>query len=96
MIQSVSLGSDLHCKVAPKYITTLVPGECVSILKSYCMARYLVECLGHSTMSFVLEFYITFDIILIYLTGDCFIDKLKLRDPFKSYGVVPSIRLQWI
>ena len=42
---------------------------------------YLVECLGYS--AFILEFYITFDIILIYLTGDCFINKLKLKDPFK-------------
>ena len=51
--------------------------------------RFLVECLGHS--AFILEFYIAFDIIL---TGDCFINKLKLRDPFKSYEIVPSIRLQ--
>ena len=42
--------------------------------------RYLVECLGHS--AFKLEFYIDFDIILICLIGDCFINKLKLRDPF--------------
>ena len=54
--------------------------------------RYLVECLGYS--AFILEFYIAFDIILICLTGDCFINKLKLRDPFKSYEIVPSIRLQ--
>ena len=54
--------------------------------------RYLVECLGYS--AFILEFYIAFDIILICLTGDCFINKLKLRDPFKSYKIVPSIRLQ--
>ena len=56
--------------------------------------RYLFECLGHS--AFILEFCIAFDIILICLTGDCFISKLKLRDPFKSYEIVPSIRLQWI
>ena len=56
--------------------------------------RYLVECLGNS--AFILEFYIAFDIILMCLTGDCFINKLKLRDPFKSYEIVPSIRLQWI
>ena len=56
--------------------------------------RYLVECLGYS--AFILEFYIAFDIILICLTGDCFINKLKLRDPFKSYDIVPLIRLQWI
>ena len=43
---------------------------------------YLVECLGYS--AFILEFYIAFDIILICLTGDSFIDKLELRDPFKS------------
>ena len=55
--------------------------------------RYLVECLGHS--AFILELYIIFDIILICLTGDCFIE-LKLRDPFKSYNIVSSIRLQWI
>ena len=56
--------------------------------------RYLVECLGYS--AFILEFYIAIDIILICLTGDCFINKLKLRDTFKSYEIVPSIRLQWI
>ena len=56
--------------------------------------RYLVECLGHS--AFILEFDITFDVILICLTGDCFINKLKLRGPFKSYEIVPSIRLQWV
>ena len=56
--------------------------------------RYLVECLGYS--AFKLVFYIAFDIILICLTGDCFINKLKLRDPIKSYEIVPSIQLQWI
>ena len=75
-----------------KSITTLVPGECVNILKSYFKVRYLFECLGHST--FILELYVAFDIFLICLTGDCFINKLKLRDPFKSYEIVPSIRLQ--
>ena len=40
--------------------------------------------------------YIAFENILICLTGDCFINKLKLRDPIKSYTIVPSIRLQWI
>ena len=44
--------------------------------------RYLDECLGQS--AFILEFYIAFDIIMICLIGDCFINKLKLRDPFKS------------
>ena len=43
---------------------------------------YLVECLGHSV--FVLEFYIAFEITLICVTDDCFINNLKLRDPFKS------------
>ena len=28
--------------------------------------------------------------ILIYLTGDYFINKLKLRDPFKNYDIVLS------
>ena len=56
--------------------------------------RYLVECLGYS--AFVLEFYIAIDIILICLPGDCFINKHKLRDTFKSYEIVPSIQLQWI
>ena len=49
----------------------------------YCKVRYLVECLGYS--AFILEFYIAIDIILICLTGDCSITKLKLRDPYKSY-----------
>ena len=66
----------------------------LNVLKSYFKVRYLVECLGYS--AFILEFYIAFDIILICLTGDCFINKLKLRDPFKSYEIVASIRLQWI
>ena len=56
--------------------------------------RYRVECLGYS--AFILEFYIDFDIILICLIGDCFINKFKLRDPFKSYEIVPSMRLKWI
>ena len=43
--------------------------------------RYLVEWLGYSG-AFILEFYVAFDIILICLTGDCFINELKLRDPF--------------
>ena len=33
--------------------------------------------------SLILEFYIAFDIILI-----CFINKRKLRNPFKSYVIV--------
>ena len=96
MIQSVPMGLDLHCKVATKkyHHLTLVSGECINISKSYYKVRYLVECLGHS--AFILEFYIDFDIILIFLTGDCFIDQPKLRDPFKSYEIVPSVRLQWI
>ena len=52
--------------------------------------RYLVECLGYS--AFILEFYIAIDIILICLSGDCSITKLKLRDPYKSYEIVP---LNW-
>ena len=52
---------------------------------------YLVECLGYR--AFILEFYIAIDIILICLTGDCSITKLKLRDPYKSYEIVPSIGL---
>ena len=43
--------------------------------------RYLVD---------YLEFYIAFDIILMCLTGDCFINKLKLRDPFKGYEIGPQ------
>ena len=83
------MGSDLHCKVA-----TLVAGEFVNILKSYCKVPYLFEYLGHS--AFILEFNIAFGIILMFHTGDCFIDKLKLRYPLKSYEKVPSIRLLWI
>ena len=49
--------------------------------------RHLVECLGYS--AFILEIYIAFDIILICLTGDSFINKLKLRDRIKSYEIVP-------
>ena len=42
------------------------------------------------------NFYIAFDIILICFTADCFINKLKLRDSFKSYEIVSSIRPKWI
>ena len=81
-----------------KNITTLVPGECVNILKSYFKVRYL-ECLGQS--AFILEFYIAFDIILICLIGDCFINKLKLRDPLSPLNTTPvefypSINVMWI
>ena len=58
---------------------------------------YFVKCLRYS--AFILEFYIPFNIILIGLTGDCFINKLKLRDPFKSYEIVGfhlSINVMWI
>ena len=61
----------------------------MDILKNYCKVSYIVEFLGYS--AFILEFYIASDIILIDLTGDFFINKLKLRDPFKSYEIVPSI-----
>ena len=58
-----------------------------------------LSCLGHS--AFILEFYTAFDIILICLTGDCFINRFKLRDPSKSYEIVhvdfyPSINVMWI
>ena len=43
--------------------------------------HYLVECLGYS--AFILEFCIAFGIILIYIAGDCIINKHKLRDPLK-------------
>ena len=65
--------------------------------------RYLVECLGNSAC--ILEFYIAFDIILICLTGDCFINKRKLRDPLKlrdsPLNMTPvdfylSINVMWI
>ena len=54
--------------------------------------RYLVECLRYN--AFILEFNIAFDLILICLTGNCYINKLNLRDPIKSYEIDPSIRLQ--
>ena len=69
-------------------------GECMNILKSNCKVCYHVELLGHSAL--ILEIYIAFDIILICLTDDCFINKLKLRDRFKSNKKVPSRRLQWL
>ena len=49
---------------------------------------YIVECLGYS--AFILEFYIAFDIILICVAGDCFTNKLKLRDPFKMTRKSPQ------
>ena len=66
--------------------------------------RYLVEYLGHS--AFILEFYIAFDVVLIYLTDDCFINELKLRDPYKilrdrplnttPVDFYPPINVMWI
>ena len=55
-----------------------------------------IEFINNESKKKILEFYIAFGIILICLTGDCFINKRKLRDPIKSYEIVPSIRLQWI
>ena len=60
---------------------------------------YLVECLGHS--AFISEFYITFDIILICLTGDCFVERplYKLRhSPLNTTPVdfYPSINVMLI
>ena len=57
----------------------------------------LVESLGYS--AFILEFYIAFDIILICLTGDCFINKLKSRTSLKVTTPVEfylSINVMWI
>ena len=56
--------------------------------------RYLVECLGHS--AFILEFCMALIVSLYALLVIVFFNKLKLRDPLKSYEIVPSIRLQWI
>ena len=53
--------------------------------------RYLVKCLGHGV--FILVFYFSNNIILICLTSDCFIDKLKLGDTFKSHVIAPYLRL---
>ena len=53
-IVSIYGGQIFTVKWQLKNITTLVPGECVNILKSYCKVRYLVECLGH--FAFILEF----------------------------------------
>ena len=80
---TVSIYGDLIYSVRwqLKNITSLVPGENVNITNSYCKVRFLVEWLRHSAV--ILEFYIAFDIILVCLTGDCFINKLKLRDLFK-------------
>ena len=61
--------------------------------------RYLVECLGYS--AFILEFYIALYIVLICLTGNCFINKLKLRErdsPLNTTPVdfYPSVNVMWI
>ena len=61
--------------------------------------HYLVECLRYS--AFVLELYIAFDIILICRTGDCFINKLKLKDPDSRLNTTPvdsyvSINVMWV
>ena len=39
--------------------------------------------------AFIFEFYIAFDIIMICLNGQCFINKLMLRDSYKSDEIVP-------
>ena len=61
--------------------------------------RYHVECLGYS--AFILEFYIALYIVLICLTGDCFINKLNLRERDSSLNTTPvdfysSINVMWI
>ena len=61
--------------------------------------RYHVECLGYS--AFILEVYVALYIVLICLTGDCFINKLNLRErdsPLNTTPVdfYPSINVMWI
>ena len=61
--------------------------------------RYHVECLGCS--AFILEVYVALYIVLICLTGDCFINKLNLRErdsPLNTTPVdfYPSINVMWI
>ena len=61
--------------------------------------RYHVECLGYST--FILEVYVALYIVLICLIGDCFINKLNLRErdsPLNTTPVdfYPSINVMWI
>ena len=53
--------------------------------------RYLVECLGHR--AFILVIHIAYNIILICLTGDCSIYKLKLGDPFKTHDLATYLQL---
>ena len=43
--------------------------------------------------TFILVFYIDYDIILICLTGDCFIYMFKLWESFKSHEIAPYLRL---
>ena len=61
--------------------------------------RYHVECLGYS--AFILEFYIALYIVLICLTGDCFMNKLNLRERDSPLNMTPvdfypSIIVMWI
>ena len=61
--------------------------------------RYHVECLGYS--AFILEVYVALYIVLICLIGDCFINKLNLRErdsPLNTTPVdfYPSINVMWI
>ena len=53
------------------------------------MVRYLAGCFGHS--AFKLVFCIAYDFILICLAGDCFIYKLKLRDPLRRHEIAPTL-----
>ena len=61
--------------------------------------RYNVECLRYS--AFILEFYIALYIVLICLTGDCFINQLNLREGDSPLNMTPvdfypSINVMWI
>ena len=63
-----------HIRIISEAIIELQYESRMNIFKSYCKVRASsFECLGYS--AYILEFYIAFDIILICLTGDCFINK---------------------
>ena len=56
--------------------------EC-TLPQTFYKITHLAIALYNIHVWFILELYIAFDIILICLTGDCFINKLKLRDPLE-------------
>ena len=71
-----------------KYISTLIPDERTNALQKYSMVSYILDASGQG--SIIMEFYIVCEIILICLSVDCSIYKLKMRDTFRRHEIAPT------